>query len=161
MKKPIIPGLVILLFVVFIALLFAETLIVKVQSTSLRKSPKFYAPGVMTLKAGEKLEKLSSQDGWLEVRSSNGTVGWIHSSAIDVQKFKLMATDERLKTQAAAGEVALAGKGFNKQVEESFRARHGEANYVWVDKMLLIKIPISEIEAFMRSGRLGEFRGGQ
>jgi SH3-like domain-containing protein len=124
-------------------------------------NPKFYAAALLTLGAGEKIEKISSQDGWIQVRTSNGAVGWIHSSAVQVQKFDLLAMDKGLKTQASASEVALAGKGFNKQVEESYRAKHGEVNFVWVDRMLLIRIPASEVEEFMRKGKLGEFRGAK
>jgi hypothetical protein len=142
-------------------LLAAETLIVKVQSTSLRANPKFYATALLTLGAGERIEKISGQEGWLQVRTSKGAVGWIHSSAVQVQKFDLMAMDKGLKTQASASEVALAGKGFNKQVEESYRAKHGEVSFVWVDKMLLVKIPASQVEEFMRRGKLGEFRGAR
>jgi uncharacterized protein YgiM (DUF1202 family) len=160
-KRPIRSTLVVSLFVLVLCLLAAETLIVKVQSTSLRKNPKFYAPALLTLGAGEKIEKISSQEGWIQVRTSKGAVGWIHSSAVQVQKFDLMAMDAKMKTQASASEVALAGKGFNKQVEESYRAKHGEVSFVWVDKMLLIKIPDSRVEEFMRQGKLGEFRGAR
>lgn len=160
-KRPILSTLAVSLLVIVFCLLAAETLIVKVQSTSLRKSPKFYAPALLTLGAGEKIEKISSQEGWIQVRTSKGAVGWVHSSAVQVQKFDLLAMDKGLKTQASASEVALAGKGFNKQVEESYRAKHGEVSFVWVDKMLLIKIPASQVEEFMREGKLGEFRGSQ
>jgi uncharacterized protein YgiM (DUF1202 family) len=150
------------LFVLFVSLLVAETLIIKVQTTNLRKNPKFYAPVIQALKAGEKIEKISSQpDGWIQVKTSGGTVGWIHSSAVAVQKFDLLAMDKSMKTQASASEVALAGKGFNKQVEESYRAKHADVSFVWVDRMLLIKITASRVEEFMRKGKLGEWGGGR
>lgn len=162
MKKPVPSTVVLSLFIVFVSLLVAETLIIKVQTTNLRKSPKFYAPVVQTLKAGEKIEKISSQpDGWIQVKTSGGTVGWIHSSAVTVQKFDLLAMDKSMKTQASASEVALAGKGFNKQVEESYRAKHADVSFVWVDRMLLIKIAASRVEEFMRNGKLGEWGGGR
>lgn len=161
MKRPIFVFLAVSLCVVFIALLLAETLIVKVQTTSLRQTPKFYAPVVAALQAGERVEKIGSQEGWIQVRTSGGVVGWIHSSAVEVQKFNLMAMDKSMKTQASASEVALAGKGFNKQVEESYKAKHGEVSFVWVDKMLKIKIPASQVAEFMKKGRLGEFRGAK
>jgi uncharacterized protein YraI len=163
-KKPI-PSLVFIAVgaaALCVSLLLAETLIVKVQSTSLRSGPKFYAPVVQALKAGEKLEKVSGQpDGWLKVRTAGGAVGWIHTSAVRVQKFDLLAMDKGLKTQASASEVALAGKGFNKQVEESYRAKHAEVSFAWVDKMLLIKIPADRVEEFIKKGKLGEWRGAQ
>jgi uncharacterized protein YgiM (DUF1202 family) len=161
-KKPVPSTVMLSLFVLFVSLLVAETLIIKVQTTNLRKNPKFYAPVVQALKAGEKIEKISSQpDGWIQVKTSGGAVGWIHSSAVAVQKFDLLAMDKSMKTQASASEVALAGKGFNKQVEESYRAKHADVSFVWVDRMLQIKIAASRVEEFMRSGKLGEWGGGR
>lgn len=146
-----------------VVLLFAaETLLVKVQSTALRSEPKFYASVVQTLKAGDQLEKLSAQpDGWLKVKTPSGTVGWVHTSAVQVRKFDLLAMDKSLKTQTSASEVALAGKGFNKQVEESYRAKHADVSFVWVDKMLAIKIPVAQVQDFLKQGKLGEWRGAQ
>ncbi len=161
MKRPIASTAVVSLLILVVCLLAAETLIVKVQLTGLRKTPKFYAPVLLNLSAGEKIEKISSQEGWLQVKTANGVVGWVHSSAVQVQKFDLMAMDKGMKTQASASEVALAGKGFNRQIEENYRAEHRDVSYVWVDKMILTKVPASDVEEFMRQGMLGEFRGAK
>src|SRR5512136_1977006 len=105
-RVPLIAGLSLL--ALFVTLLLAETLVVKVQTTSLRKTPKFYGAVVQALQAGDKLEKVASQpDGWLQVKTSGGAVGWIHSSAVAVQKFNLMTAGGTMKTQASASEVAL------------------------------------------------------
>jgi hypothetical protein len=161
-KKPVPSILVLSLLALFVTLVLAETLIVKVQTTSLRKTPKFYGPVIQALQAGEKIEKITSQpDGWIQVKTSGGAVGWIHSSAVAVQKFDLMAMDKGLKTQASASEVALAGKGFNKQIEENYRAQHRDISFAEVDKMLLIKIAAAQLEEFMKQGRLGDWRGAK
>jgi uncharacterized protein YgiM (DUF1202 family) len=144
-----------------VTLLVAETLTVKVQSTSLRSSPKFYASAVQALRAGDKVEKISTQNGWIQVRTAGGAVGWVHSSAVVVPKFDLMATNQGLKTQASADQIALAGKGFNKQVEENYRAKHGGLSFVWVDKMLQIKISAAKVEEFLKAGGLAGLGGGR
>ncbi|MEW5900474.1 MAG: SH3 domain-containing protein [Acidobacteriota bacterium] len=161
MKRRITLALAVSLLVIVVSLLLAETLTVKVQSTSVRNNPKFYAASVQVIRAGEKVEKIAAQGGWLQVRTAGGAVGWIHSSAVEVQKFDLMAMGGGVKTQAAAGEAALAAKGFNKQVEDSFRAKNRDVSFVWVDKMLQIKISPSQVEEFMKAGKLGEFRGAR
>ncbi len=148
------------LLALFVTLVLAETLVVKVQSTNLRKTPKFYGPVVQALKSGDKVEKVTSQpDGWIQVKTAGGAVGWIHSSAVTVQKFSLTAMDSGLKTQASASEVALAGKGFNKQVEESFRAKNKEANFAEVDRMQQLTVTSAALEQFMKQGQLGDWRG--
>lgn len=160
MKKPYRYSFLMSAVLVIALALLGETLIVKVRSTYLRKEPKFYAQTVTALKAGERLEKISSQDGWIKVKTSRDLVGWIHSSSVQPKKFSLLAMDKSLKTEASAEEVALAAKGFNKQVEESYRARNKNVSYAWVEKMLKIKVSPSQIRDFLKKGQLGEF-GGQ
>lgn len=135
-------------------LLIAETVVVKVQTTSLRKDPKFYAAAIAALKAGDSLEKLSSQGGWVQVKTSAGVVGWVHSSAVETKKFNLMSVGGTMKTQASANEVALAGKGFNKQVEDSYKTKHMDADFAAVDRMLKIAVAPAEVEAFIKKGKL-------
>jgi SH3-like domain-containing protein len=161
MKQPLRPAARAVLCAACAVLLLAETVVVKVQTTVLRKEPKFYAQTVAALKAGDGLEKLASQDGWLQVRTAAGAVGWIHGSAVETRSFSLSAVDKSMKTQASASEIALAGKGFDKQVEAGYRARHANVSFVWVDRMVQVKIPAAELERFLRQGKLGEFGGGR
>lgn len=150
------------LLALFVTLVLAETLIVKVQSTNLRKTPKFYGAVILALRSGDKVEKVTAQpDGWIKVRTTGGAVGWIHSSAVTVQKFRLTAMNSGLKTQTSASEVALAGKGFNKQVEENYRAKHREVSFAEVDALLRLKVAAAALEEFMKQGRLGDWRGGR
>lgn len=146
---------------VLAALLIAETVVVRVQTTSLRKDPKFYAAAVAALKAGDSLEKLSAQGGWVQVKTSAGVVGWVHSSAVETKKFSLMSVGGTMKTQASASEVALAGKGFNKQVEDSYKAKHTAADFAAVDRMLKMAVSPAEVEAFVKKGKLAGSGGGK
>lgn len=159
MKKPYQSSLLISTIFILVAVLFAESLIVKVKSTNLRKEPKFYSQTVALLKAGESLEKISSQGGWIKVKTSRGLIGWVHRSAVQSKKFSLFAMDKSLKTKASADEVALAAKGFNKQVEKSYRAKNKNISYAWVEKMLQLKMSAAQIKEFLKKGKLGEFGG--
>ena len=161
MKKHIrLCALLLAVAAVFVYLL-AETVVVKVKTTAVRKEPKFYAATVATLKAGAPLEKLAAKDGWFQVKTKTGVTGWVHSSAIDTKKFDLMAMDKTMKTEASSSEVALASKGFNKQVEDAYKARNQAANFAAVDRMEALKALAADIEAFLKRGRLGEFGGAK
>ena len=142
-------------------LLAADTVLVKVQQTSLRQNPKFYAPVVTSLRVGAELQKISEQEGWLQVRTAAGQTGWVHSSAIEAKRFNLLAAAGGTKTQATAGEVALAAKGFNKQVEESYRAKHKDVNFAAVDSMLKLGPAAGAVEAFIKQGRLAGLGGAK
>ena len=159
MKKPRFAVVFLAASVAVLAIAAADILVVKIQATQLRRNPQFFAPGVLALKAGDKLEKVSESSGWIQVKTSAGLVGWVHSSAVGTSKFALAASGTNMKTQATASEVALAAKGFNKQVEDNYRAKHGEANFAAVDAMFLLKVSLAQIEDFFKKGRLGDFRG--
>jgi SH3-like domain-containing protein len=147
--------------VVVATVLAAETFIVKVKATSLRSSPKFYASAVVALKAGDGVEKVGGTGDWIQVKTASGATGWIHISALQPKKFNLSALTGGVQTQASANEVALASKGFNKQVEDSYRAKHKSVSFVWVDKMLKIAVPAGQEDSFLKDGRLGDYRGGK
>ena len=147
--------------VVCVALLLAETLVVKVQTTYVRKEPKFYSPPVATLSAGESVTQISSQAGWFRVRTSKGVEGWIHSQAVQKGRLAVAAMDKSLKMGATADEVALAGKGFNKQVEDEYKSRNKGISFIEVDRMLKIKVTPDDLRRFLMDGKLAEFGGAR
>jgi len=141
--------------------LAADTLVVKIQTTQLRAQPQFFAAVVANLKAGDAMTQVGESGAWLQVRTAGGLNGWIHRSAVEVPRYALAASAGGARTQAAASEVALAGKGFNKQVEDNFRAGHGEANFPAVDRMLQVKTYMSQLREFLTQGKLGGQGGGR
>ncbi len=161
MSKRIRLGALVLAVALVFVLLYAETAVVKVKTTALRKEPKFTAATVAILKAGAALEKTAAKDGWFQVKTKSGATGWVHSSAIDTKKFTLAAMDQTMKTEATSGEVALASKGFNKQVEDAYKARNAAADFAAVDRMEALKALAADIEAFLKRGRLAELGGAR
>jgi uncharacterized protein YgiM (DUF1202 family) len=160
MKKPSrLNTLLVCVFIFLVTVLVAETLMVKVLTTYLRKEPKFYASTVAVLKAGEVVEKVSAANGWYQVRTAQGEIGWLHSSAVQTGKFNLAAMEKSLSSKATADEIALAGKGFSKQVEASYKAKHSDANFAAVDRMLKVKVSQSQLLKFLKEGKLGIYEG--
>jgi len=159
MKKPSLWTVFLLLFFLAVTLLVAKTFIVKIKITHLREEPQFYARSLAVLKNGENVEQLEVKGSWIKVKSSQGKTGWIHSSAVKPKQFALLQVADSLKTETSADEVALAGKGFNKQVEGEYKARNPNISFAMVNQMLKIEVSSSEIKAFLKKGRLGEFRG--
>jgi uncharacterized protein YraI len=156
-KLPLVLGVV--LFVT--ALIGAETFIVKVRTTSMRSGPKFFASTMLALKAGDGLLLVKRDGDWLQVKTSGGAVGWIHQSAVEPKKFDILAWGKTTKSQATASEVAMAAKGFNKQVEDSYKSKNKDISFVWVDKMGQMTVSRAQMEAFLKAGKLGDFRGAK
>jgi hypothetical protein len=85
--------------------------------------------------------------------------GWVHGSAVEEPSFSLTAR-RTAGTGTTADEVALAGKGFNEQVEQQYR-QTTDLDYTWVDRMAAMKVSEAEMEQFLKQGKLGEFGGGR
>jgi hypothetical protein len=156
-RKLILPLLVAALIAA--GVMAAETLKVTVKTTKLRKSPKFYAPAVTTLNYGDTLQKLDQQGDWIKGLTTSGLEGWVHGSAVEEPSFSLTAR-RTAGTGTTADEVALAGKGFNEQVEQQYR-QTTDLDYTWVDRMAAMKVSEAEMEQFLKQGKLGEFGGGR
>ena len=160
-KNRTIPRLAAFAAVLALLAFAADTLVVKVQTTQLRGKPQFFAPGVAPLKAGDKLTKVAEASGWMQVRTAGGAAGWVHGSAVAPPGSQIFAGAGDMKTQATASEVALAGKGFNKQIEDSYRAKNKSANFAEVDRMQQLKVTAAALEQFLKQGRLGDWRGAK
>ena len=161
MKRNRGPALAALALAAICLLAAADTLVVKIQTTQLRNAPQFFAPVVATLKAGDKLDKLGAQGAWFQVKTAAGATGWVHSSAVEVPKFTLLAMSGGTKTQATAKEAALAGKGFSKEIEDNYRGKNPSLSFAWVDRMLALKTAPAQVEDFLKKGKLGEGRSSQ
>jgi hypothetical protein len=146
------------------AVIAAELVHVKVREATVRTGPKPFKPSVATVRYGERVEVLDEKDDWLQIRIPGGVTGYLHKSAV---------TDEPLPAlppgpppggppgSVSRDEVALAGKGFNPQVEAKYREQNPnrEEMFRLVDAMERRDVPAEEIERFMRDGRLGEYGG--
>ena len=130
-----------------------EMMSIQVKSGSLRETPSFLGKIVTAVNYGDRVTVVSEQGEWRQVRSSSGTTGWIHVSALTEKKVVLSSAGQT-GTSASGDELALAGKGFNAQVEGEFKKNNKDIDFSWVDKMEKIKIVGSEIVAFLKAGQV-------
>lgn len=133
------------------------TMSVQVRKADIRETPSFLGKIVTSVAYGDKVTVQSENGAWLQV-SSGSLSGWVHNSAL-TKKNIVMKSGEGAPTSASSGEMALAGKGFNSDVEAQFKANHKEIDFTWVDKMEKIRIPANSIREFAREGNL-EIQGG-
>ena len=56
-------------------------------------------------------------------------------------------------TGVSSDEVALAGKGFNEQVEAKLK-KDGKLDYTWVDRMAAFNVDADQIVKFRTQGNL-------
>lgn len=136
-----------------------ETMSVQVREGALRERPSFLGQITARLSYGDQVTLLEQRQGWARV-SAGEAQGWIHESALTAKRIVLRPGQQDVELAATSDELALAGKGFNAQVEAEFKARNADLNYAWVDRMEQIRIPPQKIEAFLKAGEVVPQEGG-
>lgn len=127
-------------------------LTVVVEQAKVRKSPQFYAAAIGSLAYGDSVEPARSQDGWHQVAVA-GRRGWVHSSALSRRRAAAKGGSWSGEAQSSEEEISLAGKGFNEQVESSYRGERQDLDYEAVERMVQRRIPEEIMLKFMASGR--------
>ncbi|MFH1976159.1 MAG: SH3 domain-containing protein [Pseudomonadota bacterium] len=156
--------LLILLAVALLAALAvaSQTMSVQVKSGQVRKSPTFLGPVIAKFAYGDRVQILTQQGAWYQVAlpSGNGQ-GWMHTSALTEKKIVLKAGAMDVSQAASSDELALAGKGFNQQVENEYRTRNPNLNFSQIDQMEARTVSQGEIQTFIQDGRLTAQGGAQ
>ena len=126
------------------------TLYVATKTVALKSSTGFFARTNATLNYGDRVTVLQVNGKWVEVRSvrSPSLSGWTASSNMTAKQVVAGST-----TTATASEVALAGKGFNQEVEDSYK-KSKDLNYADVDRTEAISVNEAELFRFIEEGRL-------
>ena len=138
-----------------------EMMSIQVKQGQLRASPSYLGKVTTTVDYGTRLLVSEKQGDWIRLSSADSnTSGWIHSSALTKKQIKMAAGDKNAETAASSGELALAGKGFNSDVEAEFKTKNKDIDFTWVDKMAKIKIPQKEMENFLKEGDVKPVEGG-
>lgn len=130
-----------------------EALSLQIREGALRASPSFLGPVVATLGYGDRVDLLHEQGPWAKVRDGDGAEGWIHRSALTEKRIVMAAGEEDLAAAASGEELALAGKGFNSEVEAEYRRRHG-LDFTWVDRMEEFRVTPAQSLDFLSEGEL-------
>jgi hypothetical protein len=128
-----------------------NTAYVTAKTIQVKSSTGFFAGSRGTLSYGAQVAVLQVNGKWAEIRSagSPSITGWIASSNLTTRRI----TASGAGTSASAGEIALAGKGFNEEVENAYKAG-GDLNYADVDKTETLQVSQEDLYAFVTEGHL-------
>ncbi len=128
------------------------TMSVQVQNGQLRSTPSFLGQIVTTVKYGDAVQVVQQQAEWIKVTTPAGQTGWIHNSALTKKRIVMNAGNQNVQTAASGQELALAGKGFNSDIEAEFKNKNRNMDYTWVDRMITFKVSPREIKDFLDEG---------
>ena len=129
---------------------------VQVRDGQLRNRASFLGTVVGTVAYGDRVTVNQTQAGWCEV-SLAGKTGWIHESALTPKKVVLASGTADARVQSVGSEeVALAGKGFSKEVEAEYKKQNQNVDYTWVDWMGQQTVSSERLLAFLKQGNLAQ-----
>jgi SH3-like domain-containing protein len=130
------------------------TMSVQVKAGQVRVSPSYLGKVTGDLAYGDQVTILKQQGEWMNVQTKAGQTGWVHQSALSKKKIVLNSGTTTAQTSTSGEELALAGKGFNSDVEAQFKSQNKDIDFSWIDKMEKIKVDPSEAVTFLKEGGL-------
>jgi uncharacterized protein YgiM (DUF1202 family) len=158
-------------FIIYILMIFGffclpsgsyavETMNVQVKESELRATPSFLGKITAKVVYGDRVTVMEKSGAWRKVSLKSGVQGWINSSALTTKKIILQAGQSNVQTGATQNELALAGKGFNNQVESSYMAQNQKLDYTWLNQMEKFKITPDQMTVFLAKGDVVPAEGG-
>ena len=125
------------------------TVWVSSKTADLKSSTGFFAGKQGTLQLGDQATVLDVSGSKVQVRSATNSSlsGWTASSNLSARRIVASGSS------ATATEVALAGKGFSQEVEDSYKTE-GNLNYADVDRTEAITVRLEDLYRFVTEGRL-------
>jgi len=149
--KNLLIGASLLIFAVGIAAAQANpggTMYVAVKTVTLKSGTGFFATNRGDLNYGDRVTVVQVNGRFVEVRNAANVTGWTPTANLSARQVVAGTS-----STATAREVALAGKGFNQEVETSYRAQ-GNLNYADVDRVEAITVRENDLRRFLEEGRL-------
>ncbi len=131
----------------------ATSMSVQVRNAKVRATPSQLGRVVATVQYGAVVQAGTIQRGWYPVTTADGKKGWLHQSALSSKAITMRAGTSDAATGVSSDEVALAGKGFNEEVETKLKA-DGTLDYTWVDRMAAFEMDAEQIKSFRAQGNL-------
>ena len=141
------------LFTISAGAAFATPMSIQVRNCRVRATPSQLGAVIASVEYGALVQAGVLQKGWYPVITADGKTGWLHESALSRKPVAMRAGTTDATTGVSSDEVALAGKGFNEQVEAKLK-KDGKLDYTWVDRMAAFNVDADQIVKFRTQGNL-------
>lgn len=132
-----------------------ETAYIAVKVSELKEGTGAFDKVLASLPYGHEVYVISvrGKNGKVRTTVNNKQIeGWVAHSSLTTRK--VVAGMGKGKVSASANEIALAGKGFNAQVEEKYKQGHARVDYASVDKLEDFTVSKSSVKQFIKDGAL-------
>jgi hypothetical protein len=137
---------------------WGQVLQVTGDNQQLYSRPDLASTPVAPLPRGAQVKVREQSGDWYRV-DHEGKQGWVHRMAVrqagpppaSLPGILGVGTPVR---ETKSDEVALAGKGFNPEVEAGYRQKHPEMKYGQVDEVEALQVDEARLGAFIQEGGL-------
>jgi len=128
-----------------------RTLYVSVKTLTLKSGTGFFDDSNGTLEYGDRVTVIQVDGKFVEVKSAANPslTGWTPAANLSTKQVTPGSSNT-----VSAKEVALAGKGFNQEVENSYKSQKDNLNYADVDETEEITFREDELKDFLEEGCL-------
>jgi hypothetical protein len=136
----------------------ADQVSVNVEKTQVRATASALGKLLGVLAYGDRVTVLeqTADKAWIKVSSAvKALEGWVRASVLQKKEIVMKTGTQSAATSASSGDVTLAGKGFNKEVEAQYKADQ-KLDYTWVDKMETFTVTQDQVASFYKAGGLKE-----
>lgn len=145
--------LLVLLIAMIAVPLFAQQVgderAISVREAQIRSTPAFLSAVVARLQYGALVEVVEVGSGWLRVRAAQtGDEGWITASAVEPAEALNLGAGEDERGGATTREIALAGRGFNEQIESEYQDQN-DLDFGPVDRMEQFVLTSEQLVEFL------------
>lgn len=126
---------------------------VQVREAIVRATPNYMGASTGKVVYGGQVNVVSEEGNWYKIENP---AGWVPKSAITKHKIAVNPDQKFTSMETKHDEVALAGKGFNPQVEAQYKKDNASlaAAYADVDKIEKLTASEAELETFQATGKL-------
>jgi hypothetical protein len=131
------------------------TITVQTLTAKLMKTPSYLGATSAKLVRGDQLKFEEAKGDWYRSTSKAGASGWVHKSAVVEKAVALSSKPGGGSGGVTSDEVALAGRGFSKEVEGKYRETHPDLDFTHVDNIEKIDVDGEELEKFAAEGKIG------
>ena len=91
---------------------------VQVRQSAVKSTPNYLGGSVGTVSYGQQVNVVGDEGNWYQIERPSG---WVPKSALTKHSVAVNADQKGASAAGKRDEVALAGKGFNPQVEAQYK----------------------------------------
>ncbi len=138
---------------VSIAAWAAKPLTVQVREVQVKSAPNYLSGTVGTLGFGSVVEVAGEEGNWYRISRPQG---FIPKNATGTAKANVDSSQQYAAKGVSNDETALAGKGFNPQVEQQYKRDNAQlaAAFAQVDRVERMDVPLPTLQQFIAAGKL-------